>query len=88
MIKRNLQTIAAVAASTPFSEGQLRWWVFTATSAVWIVRMPSYASVGGSTSTSTGSTTGSSSRTSARCSPVRTALASNPRAAEQQEQPT
>ena len=28
MIKRNLQSIAALAASTPFSEGQLRWWVF------------------------------------------------------------
>ncbi len=32
MIKRNLQTIAAVAASTPFSEGQLRWWIFSAAS--------------------------------------------------------
>jgi hypothetical protein len=32
MIKRNLQSIAALAASTPFSEGQLRWWVFTSAS--------------------------------------------------------
>ena len=32
MIKRNLQTVASLAASTPFSEGQLRWWIFMATS--------------------------------------------------------
>jgi hypothetical protein len=32
MIKRNLQTIAAVAAASVFSEGQLRWWIFMATS--------------------------------------------------------
>ena len=30
MIKRNLQPVAALAANTPFSEGQLRWWIFTA----------------------------------------------------------
>ena len=28
MIKRNLQSVAALAASGPFSEGQLRWWIF------------------------------------------------------------
>jgi len=28
MIKRNLQTVAAVAATSVFSEGQLRWWIF------------------------------------------------------------
>ena len=32
MIKRNLQTVATLAASTPFSEGQLRWWIFMASS--------------------------------------------------------
>jgi hypothetical protein len=32
MIKRNLQTVASLAASTPFSEGQLRWWIFMASS--------------------------------------------------------
>jgi hypothetical protein len=32
MIKRNLQTVASVAASTPFSEGQLRWWIFMGSS--------------------------------------------------------
>jgi hypothetical protein len=30
MIKRNLQTVASLAANTPFSEGQLRWWIFMA----------------------------------------------------------
>jgi hypothetical protein len=32
MIKRNLQTVAAVAAMSVFSEGQLRWWIFMAAS--------------------------------------------------------
>ena len=32
MIKRNLRSIAAIAAETPFSEGQLRWWIFMAAS--------------------------------------------------------
>lgn len=32
MIKRNLQTVAAVAATSVFSEGQLRWWIFMAAS--------------------------------------------------------
>ena len=32
MIKRNLQTVASLAANTPFSEGQLRWWIFMASS--------------------------------------------------------
>jgi hypothetical protein len=32
MIKRNLQTVASLAASSPFSEGQLRWWIFIASS--------------------------------------------------------
>jgi hypothetical protein len=32
MIKRNLQMVASLAASTPFSEGQLRWWIFMASS--------------------------------------------------------
>jgi hypothetical protein len=32
MIKRNLQTVAAVAAASVFSEGQLRWWIFLAAS--------------------------------------------------------
>lgn len=30
IIKRNLQTVAAVAATSVFSEGQLRWWIFMA----------------------------------------------------------
>jgi hypothetical protein len=32
MIKRNLQSVASLAASTPFSEGQVRWWIFMASS--------------------------------------------------------
>ena len=32
MIKRNLQTITSLAAEGPFSEGQLRWWVFMSAS--------------------------------------------------------
>ena len=28
MLKRNLQTIISLAAEGPFSEGQLRWWIF------------------------------------------------------------
>lgn len=30
MIKRNLKTVATIAATTPFSEGQLRWWILGA----------------------------------------------------------
>jgi hypothetical protein len=30
MLKRNLQTITSLAAHGPFSEGQLRWWIFMA----------------------------------------------------------
>ena len=29
MLRRNLQTVTAVAAGSPFSEAQLRWWIFT-----------------------------------------------------------
>ena len=29
MLKRNLQTVTSLAAGGPFSEGQLRWWIFT-----------------------------------------------------------
>lgn len=29
MLRRNLQTVTAVAASSPFTEAQLRWWIFT-----------------------------------------------------------
>ena len=32
MIKRHLESVAAVAANSPLGEGQLRWWIFTATS--------------------------------------------------------
>lgn len=32
MIKRNLQSVAGLAADGPFSEGQLRWWIFTSAS--------------------------------------------------------
>ena len=28
-MKRNLQTVTSVVAGGPFSEGQLRWWIFT-----------------------------------------------------------
>lgn len=28
-MKRNLQTVTSFVASGPFSEGQLRWWIFT-----------------------------------------------------------
>jgi hypothetical protein len=28
MLKRNLQTVTSLAADGPFSEGQLRWWIF------------------------------------------------------------
>ena len=27
-MKRNLQTVAAVAAAGPFTQNQLRWWIF------------------------------------------------------------
>lgn len=32
MLKRNLQTVTSLAANGPFSEGQLRWWIFTSRS--------------------------------------------------------
>jgi hypothetical protein len=32
MIKRNLQSVATLAANGPFSEGQLRWWIFMSAS--------------------------------------------------------
>jgi hypothetical protein len=28
MMKRNLQTVTSLATEGPFSEGQLRWWIF------------------------------------------------------------
>lgn len=28
MLKRNLQTVTSLATDGPFSEGQLRWWIF------------------------------------------------------------
>lgn len=28
MLKRNLQSITSLATEGPFSEGQLRWWIF------------------------------------------------------------
>ncbi len=28
-MKRNLKTVAELAAESPFTEAQLRWWVFT-----------------------------------------------------------
>jgi hypothetical protein len=27
-MKRNLQTVTSLVAASPFSEGQLRWWIF------------------------------------------------------------
>lgn len=27
-MKRNLKTVAALAAESPFTEAQLRWWIF------------------------------------------------------------
>ena len=32
MMKRNLQAVTSLAAKAPFSEGQLRWWIFTSAS--------------------------------------------------------
>lgn len=32
MLKRNLQTLTSLATQGPFSEGQLRWWIFMAAS--------------------------------------------------------
>ena len=32
MLKRNLQTLTTLATQGPFSEGQLRWWIFMAAS--------------------------------------------------------
>jgi hypothetical protein len=29
-MKRNLKTVAEFAAAGPFSQGQLRWWIFNA----------------------------------------------------------
>jgi hypothetical protein len=31
-MKRNLQTVTNLVAEGPFSEGQLRWWIFTSKS--------------------------------------------------------
>jgi hypothetical protein len=31
-MKRNLQAVTSFAAKGPFSEGQLRWWIFTSAS--------------------------------------------------------
>ena len=31
-MKRNLQTVAQFANGTPFTEGQIRWWIFQADS--------------------------------------------------------
>ena len=32
MMKRNLQAVTNLAAQGPFSEGQLRWWIFMSAS--------------------------------------------------------
>ena len=31
-MKRNLEAVTILAAKGPFSEGQLRWWIFTSAS--------------------------------------------------------